>query len=314
MENNSKILILGSYGLVGSAIKRQLIKDGFTNLIHPSREECDLTKQDKVISYFENEKPEYVFNAAAKVGGIHANNIYPADFIFQNLQIQNNVFESCFKTKVKKLLFLGSSCIYPKNCPQPIKEEYLLTSPLEKTNEAYAIAKIAGLKTAEYFNKQYGCKYYSVMPTNLYGENDNFHPTNSHVIPALIQRMEETIKNNSISFEIWGTGTPKREFLYVDDLADACIFLMKSKEDLPQLINIGSGEEISIKSLAEKIGHIMGYKGDFYFNSNQPDGTMRKVLDVSQIQKLGWKHKVTLDEGLKRTVEYFKNAHSIRSV
>ena len=243
--------------------------------------------------------------AAAKVGGIHANNTYRADFIWENLAIQNNVFEAAFKYKVDRLLFLGSSCIYPKNAPQPMKEDCLLTAPLEPTNEPYAIAKIAGLKTVESFRRQYGCNWHSVMPTNLYGFNDNFHPENSHVIPGLIARMKKTIDENLPTFEVWGTGNPRREFLYVDDMAKACIHVMNLEKDIPDLINIGTGEDVSIKELALLIKDLMGFEGEIVFNTSQPDGTARKLLDVSKIHSLGWKHKVDLKSGLKMAIEFY---------
>lgn len=306
MEQNSRILILGARGLVGSSLVRSFKAKGHDHILAPLRAELDLTNQKTVLEYFEKHKPEYVVDAAAKVGGIHANNTYPADFIFQNLAIQNNVFEACFKNKVTKFIFLGSSCIYPRMCPQPIREEYLLTGELEKTNEAYAIAKIAGLKMAEAFRKQYGCNYYSLMPTNLYGVNDNFHPENSHVIPGLIVRMKKTLDEGKKEFEIWGTGTPRREFLYVDDLASACYFVMNFQGELPGThINVGTGEDISIGEVAKLIGKVMGFKGEYVFNSKYPDGTPRKLLDVSRIKNLGWKPEVSLEEGLKRSIEFY---------
>lgn len=307
MNFKDKILILGSRGLVGSAITRELKKLGYTNLLTPVRPELDLLKQANVLKYFETHKPQHVFLAAAKVGGIHANNIYRADFIFENLAIQNNVFEASFKNNVDRLLFLGSSCIYPKNAPQPISEDSLLTSPLEETNEPYAIAKIAGLKTAESFRRQYNKNWYSVMPTNLYGENDNFQPENSHVIPGLIARMKKAMDENASSFAVWGTGNPRREFLYVDDMARACIHMMSIEGDIPNFVNIGTGEDISIKELAFMIKELLGYQGEITFNPNQPDGTPRKLLDVSKIHALGWKHQIDLRTGLKRTIEFYLN-------
>lgn len=307
MNKTDKILVLGARGMVGSAIVRELKNKGYEDILAPVRTELDLCNQGSVNTYFLNNKPDHVFLAAAKVGGIHANNVYRADFIHQNLLIQANVFEASFKNQIKKLLFLGSSCIYPKNAPQPLKEEYLLTSPLEPTNEPYAIAKIAGLKTAENFRRQYGCQYYSVMPTNLYGINDNYHLENSHVIPGLIARMKLAIDNGDKEFAVWGTGNPRREFLYVDDMARACIHVMEYKGELPDLINIGTGEDISIRELAELTQKLMGFKGKLVFNTNQPDGTMRKLLDVGRIHSLGWKHEVSLEEGLKRSIDYFLN-------
>ncbi|MGZ3871219.1 MAG: GDP-L-fucose synthase family protein, partial [Bacteriovorax sp.] len=261
--------------------------------------------QQSVLDYFEKNKPQHVFLAAAKVGGIHANNTYRADFIWENLAIQNNVFEAAFKSKVDRLLFLGSSCIYPKNAPQPMKEDCLLTSALEPTNEPYAIAKIAGLKTAESFRRQYGRNWYSVMPTNLYGEYDNFHPENSHVIPGLIARMKKAMDENAPTFAVWGTGNPRREFLYVDDMARACIHMMNLEGDIPDYVNVGTGEDISIRELAFMIKDILGYKGEITFNPNQPDGTLKKLLDVSRIHALGWKHEVDLQTGLKKAVDFY---------
>lgn len=307
MNKNDKILILGSRGLVGSAILRNLKDQGFTNLLHPVREELDLLRQPDVEKYFEVNKPDHVFMAAAKVGGILANNTYRADFIFENLQIQQNIFNAAFKVKTPNLLFLGSSCIYPKNAPQPIKEEYLLDSQLEQTNEPYAIAKIAGLKTAESFRRQYGLNWISVMPTNLYGIHDNYDLKNSHVIPGLIARMHEAIKNNDSEFKIWGTGKPKREFLYVDDMASACIYVMNHTGEKPDFMNIGTGEDIEIGEIAKMIADKMNFKGKLTFDSSKPDGTMRKLLDVSRVQKLGWKHKVGLSEGLDRAIDFYLN-------
>lgn len=305
MNKTDKILILGSRGLVGSAIVRELKSFGYSNLLTPVRAELNLLNQQSVLDYFALHKPQHVFLAAAKVGGIHANNTYRADFIWENLAIQNNVFEASFKNKIDRLLFLGSSCIYPKNAPQPMKEDCLLTSTLEPTNEPYAIAKIAGLKTAESFRRQYGCHYYSVMPTNLFGENDNFHLENSHVIPGLIARMTAAMKNEEATFAVWGTGNPRREFLYVDDMARACIHVMNLDGEIPDLINIGTGEDISIRELAFMIKDLLGYKGEIIFNPNQPDGTMRKLLDVSRLHALGWKHKISLEDGLKKTIKFY---------
>ena len=307
MKKDSSILVLGSRGLVGSALKRNLEKQGYTNLLCPIRSDLNLLDGNKVEEYFEKNKPDYVFLAAAKVGGIHANNEYRADFIYENLLIQNNVLGSAWKHKVKKLLFLGSSCIYPRECPQPIKEEYLLTGELEQTNEPYAIAKIAGLKMAESFRRQYGCQFYSVMPTNLYGVNDNFHLENSHVIPGLIARMELAKKNGDKEFKVWGSGKPRREFLYVDDMAEACIFVMNIEGDHDNFFNIGTGEDIEIGELAKIIKEKVGFEGELKFDSSKPDGTMIKRLDVSRINKLGWKAKTTLDKGLDLAVDYYRN-------
>lgn len=314
MNKTDRILILGGNGMVGSAIKRELTTQGYSHIFTPSRSELDLMNQAATDLYFKNIKPDVIFDAAAKVGGIHANNSYKADFIFENLTIQNNVFHAAFNMKVPKLLFLGSSCIYPCECPQPIKEEYLLSGPLEPTNEPYALAKIAGLKTAESFKQQYGLNWYSAMPTNLYGIHDNFHLENSHVIPGLIARMDQAIKNGDSTFEIWGTGKPRREFLYVDDMAKACIFLMTTDQQLPgSHINIGTGEDISILEVATMISKLMGFKGELVQNTNQPDGMMRKLLDVSQINSLGWKAETTLEQGLKRSIEFYQNSTLIRS-
>ncbi|MCO4754900.1 MAG: GDP-L-fucose synthase [Bacteriovoracaceae bacterium] len=313
MNKESKILILGSRGLVGSSLVRVFSSRGYENLIAPTRQELDLMDGSSVLSFFKDQKPEVVINAAAKVGGIHANSTYPADFIFENLTIQNNLFKAAFYTNVQNFLFLGSSCIYPKECQQPIKEEYLLTGPLEKTNEPYAVAKISGLKTAEYFRKQYGVNYFSVMPTNLYGENDNFHPDNSHVIPGLIRRMSEAVKNDLPEFEAWGTGEPRREFLFVDDLSEACLFLLESSDELPDVINVGTGVDVTIKELVSKIAKIMEYKGEILFNSDYPDGTPRKLLDVSRIERLGWKYRIELEEGLRKTIDYYNSTKDLRS-
>lgn len=306
MHKNSPVLILGSTGLLGSALKRLLTKSGHQIILSPTRTELDLTKQNEVLSYFEKHKPQYVINAAAKVGGIIANNNFPADFIFQNLSIQNNVFEACFKFDVTRLLFIASSCIYPKHCPQPMKEEYLLTGELEKTNDAFAVAKIAGLKMAESFCRQYQKEFYTLMPTSLYGPNDNFSPTDGHVIAGLIHRMHLAIKNDETHFEVWGSGNPRREFLHVDDFASACLFLLNYKGDFPwSHLNAGYGEDISICELAKLIGKLMGFKGTYTFNSQYPDGTPRKLLDSSKINQLGWKPQISFEEGLKETIQYY---------
>ena len=305
MNKDSKIYVAGHRGLVGSAIMRKLKQEGYTNIITRTHKELDLTNQAQTQEFFEKEKPEYVFLAAAKVGGIHANNTYPADFAYINTMIESNVIKASYDYGVKKLLFLGSSCIYPKLCPQPIKEEYLLTGPLEKTNEAYAIAKIAGLKMCQYFNRQYGTNYISVMPTNLYGPNDNFDLETSHVLPALIRKFHEAEINNKPYVEVWGTGTPRREFLHVDDLADAVIYLMNNYNENEPL-NIGTGKDITIKELAELIKEIVGYEGEIKFDTTKPDGTPRKLLDVSRLHNAGWEHKITLREGIENTYEWFK--------
>jgi GDP-L-fucose synthase len=348
MNKNSKIYVAGHRGLVGSAIVKNLQEKGYTNLVYRTHKELDLTKQKAVEEFFEKEKPEYVILAAAKVGGIIANNTYRADFIYENLAIQNNVIHQSYVHKVKKLLFLGSTCIYPKNAPQPMSEDCLLTSPLEYTNEPYAIAKIAGIKMCESYNIQYGTNFISVMPTNLYGPNDNFDLEKSHVLPALIRKIylakllnekkyDEVIKDlnvptleeaknylsrfgvNQSSVEIWGTGLPRREFLYSEDMADACVFLLENrnfkdiyiKEDIEiknTHINIGTGKDISIKELAILIKEIVGFKGELYFNTNKPDGTMVKLTDPSKVYSLGWKHKVNLRNGIKNVFYwYLKN-------
>ena len=305
MNKDSKIYVAGHRGLVGSAIMRKLQQEGYTNIITRTHKELDLTSQAQTQEFFKKEKPEYVFLAAAKVGGIHANNTYPADFAYINIMIESNVIKASYDYGVKKLLFLGSSCIYPKLCPQPIKEEYLLTGLLEKTNEAYAIAKIAGLKMCQYFNRQYGTNYISVMPTNLYGPNDNFDLETSHVLPALIRKFHEAKINNKPYVEVWGTGTPRREFLHVDDLADATVYLMNNYDENEPL-NIGTGKDITIKELAELIKEIVGYEGEIKFDTTKPDGTPRKLLDVSRLHATGWKHKIELREGIQSTYEWFK--------
>jgi len=298
MEKNAKIYIAGHRGMVGSAIRRKLEKEGYTSLIYRTSAELDLRNQQAVADFFALEKPEYVFLAAAKVGGIVANNTYRADFLYENLAIQNNVIHSAYAHGVKKLMFLGSSCIYPKMAPQPLKEDYLLTGPLEETNEPYAIAKIAGIKMCDAYRDQYGCNFISVMPTNLYGYNDNYHPENSHVLPALIRRFHEAKRDHAPSVTIWGSGTPKREFLFADDLAEACYFLMQTYNE-PHLINIGTGEDLSIKELALLIKEVTGFEGELRFDPSKPDGTPRKLMDVSKLHQLGWQHRTALKEGLK---------------
>ena len=304
MNLDAKIYVAGHRGLVGSAIVRNLEAKGYKNIIYRTHKELDLTNQEAVRTFFEEEKPEYVFLAAAKVGGIHANNTYPADFIYDNLMIQNNVIKAAHDFKVKKLLFLGSTCIYPKMAPQPIKEEYLLTGSLEETNEAYAVAKIAGLEMCKFFKRQYGDNFISCMPTNLYGPNDNFDLKNSHVLPALIRKFHEAKVNNSEAVEVWGTGTPLREFLYVDDMADACVFLMENY-DGEQHVNIGTGEEVSIRELAETVKEVVGFDGELVFNTEMPDGTPRKLTTVDKLHGLGWKHKVSLDKGIRLAYNWF---------
>jgi GDP-L-fucose synthase len=309
MKKQDKILILGANGMVGSSLVRNLKARGFEKLLTPSRRELDLTNQQQTLDYFMALKPQHVFLSAARVGGIVANNTYRAEFILENLQIQSNAFQASFKSKIEKFLFLGSSCIYPKACLQPIKEEYLLTSSLETTNEPYAIAKIAGLKTAENFRRQYGCRYYAVMPTNLYGTNDNFDPENSHVIPGLIARMHKAKLQEHPVFKVWGTGNPRREFLYVDDLADACVHIMLKADEieLPYWINIGRGEDISIRDLSLMIKNIVGFKGKIEFDSSKPDGTPRKLLDVTILNGLGWRAQIELEKGLLESYKFFLN-------
>lgn len=304
MEKQAKIYVAGHRGMVGSAIYRKLKELGFENIVVRTSKELDLRDQQAVKEFFETEKPEYVFLAAAKVGGIMANNVYRADFIYENLAIQNNVIHYSHEYDVKKLMFLGSSCIYPKMAPQPLKEDYLLTGTLEPTNEPYAIAKIAGIKMVESYRMQYDDNYISVMPTNLYGINDNYHPENSHVLPALIRKFHEAKVNNSPTVNIWGSGTPLREFMFADDLADACVFLMENYNDL-QFVNIGVGEDISIRELAELIKEVVGFQGDLEFDSSKPDGTPRKLMDVSKLTSLGWKAKTNLKEGIKLAYEDF---------
>lgn len=304
MKKDSKIYVAGHRGLVGSAILRLLQQQGYTNLVYRTHEELDLTNQQAVKNFFDQEQPEYVFLAAAKVGGILANNTYPADFIYVNLQIQNNVIHQSYVHGVKKLCFLGSSCIYPKLAPQPMKEEYLLTGKLEPTNEPYAIAKIAGIKMVQSYNRQYGTEYISVMPTNLYGPNDNFDLQHSHVLPALIRKFVEANEKQAPSVVLWGTGTPRREFLYVDDMADACIFLMNTYSG-NEFVNIGTGEDITILELANMIKNEVGYNGSLEFDTTKPDGTPQKLLDVTKIHSLGWKAKVSLVEGIKKTIEWY---------
>jgi GDP-L-fucose synthase len=319
MKKGSKIYIAGHNGLVGSAIKRNLEKKGFENLVYKTRKELDLMNEKAVRNFFEKEKPEYVFLAAAKVGGIVANRDYPADFIYQNLQIQNNIIHSSYLTGVKKLLFLGSSCIYPKFASQPMKEEYLLTGELEFTNEPYAIAKIAGIKMCQSYNRQYGTNFIACMPTNLYGPNDNFDLESSHVLPAMIRKFHEAKENQNKDVVLWGSGSPKREFLYVDDLADACLFLMekynpskKENEKGEIFLNIGTGEDLSIKELASIIKKVVGYKGKIIWDESKPDGTPRKLLDVSKIHNLGWKHKIDLETGIRKTYEWYKSNSKIQ--
>jgi GDP-L-fucose synthase len=314
MDKNAKIYVAGHRGLVGSAIVRNLQTAGYTNLLLRTHAELDLTNQVATAAFFEAEKPDYVFLAAAKVGGIVANNTYPAEFIRDNLLIQSNIIHAAYVNQVKRLLFLGSSCIYPKLAPQPMREEHLLTGPLEPTNRPYALAKIAGVEMCWSYNRQYGTKYLAAMPTNLYGPGDNYHPENSHVIPALIRKFHEAKVSGASTVTVWGTGTPKREFLYSDDMADACVFLMNLPDDkyesllgsdesrtgrfAPPLVNIGVGKDVTIKELAETVGRVVGFNGDILFDTTKPDGTPRKLMDVSRLSEIGWTAKTTLESGL----------------
>lgn len=304
MDKNGKIYVAGHRGMVGSAIVRALEKNGYHNIVTRTDKELDLTRQDAVEAFFAEEKPDYVFLAAAKVGGIVANNEAPADFMYENMILEMNVIHSAFKNNVKKLMFLGSSCIYPRMCPQPIKEDYLLTGALEQTNEAYALSKISGLKYCEYLNRQYHTDYISVMPTNLYGPNDNYHPTHSHVLPALIRRFHEAKVDNLPYVTCWGTGKPLREFLYVDDLADACVFLMNNYSG-NETVNLGTGKELTIKELTELVAKVIGYTGEIRWDSSKPDGTPRKLLDVSKLESLGWHYKTELEEGIRLSYQDF---------
>ena len=318
MEKDAKIYVAGHKGLVGSAIVRKLSSEGYSNLITRSHKELDLTRQADVEAFFRSERPGYVFLAAARVGGILANNTYPAEFIYENLMIQGNVIHESYRARVKKLLFLGSSCIYPRDCPQPMREEYLLSGKLEPTNEPYAIAKIAGIKMCQSYNRQYGTKFVSVMPTNLYGPGDNFDLQTSHALPALIRKFHEakgrderqvTSDKSRGVVSIWGTGKPRREFLYVDDLADACLFIMNNYDE-GEIINIGVGKDISIGELAELIKEIVGFEGSIRYDPSKPDGTPRKLLDVSKLESLGWRSKTSLREGIEKTYEWYKRVTS----
>ena len=306
MEKVAKIYIAGHRGMVGSAIERKLKAEGYHNIIARTSSELDLRNQQAVNAFFDLEKPDYVILAAAKVGGIHANNTYRAEFIYDNLMMEANIIHASYSNKVNKLLFLGSSCIYPKMAPQPLKEEYLLSGYLEATNQPYAIAKIAGIEMCDSYRAQYGCNFISAMPTNLYGTNDNYHPENSHVLPALIRRIILANKNNEPSVVIWGTGTPRREFMHVDDLADACFFLLKNFNEAG-LVNIGWGEDVSIKELASLIASEVGYLGNLEFDTTKPDGTPRKLMDTNKINHLGWKPSIRFQEGIRRTIEEVKD-------
>lgn len=304
MEKNAKIYVAGHNGMVGSAIVRELKRQGYLNIVTKTHKDLDLTRQQQVEDFFATEKPDYVFLAAAKVGGIMANDLHPADFMYQNMILEMNVIRSAYIKGCKKLMFLGSSCIYPRLAPQPMKEDCLLTSSLEKTNEAYALAKISGLKYCEYLNRQYGTDYISVMPTNLYGPNDNYHPLHSHVLPALIRRFHEAKVAGNEEVTCWGTGTPLREFLYVDDLANACVFLMNNYSG-NETVNLGTGKEVTIKELTETVAEVVGYDGEIKWDKSKPDGTPRKLLDVSKLKSLGWQYKTELKDGIKLAYEDF---------
>ena len=304
MDKTAKIYIAGHRGMVGSAIARRLTAAGYTNLVTRARSELDLTRQIEVISFLERERPDYIFLAAARVGGIHANNTYRAEFIYQNLMMEANIVHAAWQAGVQRLLFLGSSCIYPRDCPQPMKEEYLLTGPLEQTNEPYAISKIAGIKLCESYNRQYGTQYVSAMPTNLYGPNDNYDLNNSHVLPALIRKAHEAKARGDKELVVWGTGEPRREFLYVDDMAEACVFLMESGIS-DGLLNIGSGEDVTIRELAETVMSVVGFKGNIVFDVNKPDGTPRKLLDVERMRALGWQAGIPLSDGIAKAYKDF---------
>jgi GDP-L-fucose synthase len=310
MENSSKIYVAGHRGMVGSAIVRKLKHEGFQNIVTRSSSDLDLRNQQAVFDFFEQEKPEYVFLAAAKVGGILANNVYRAEFLYDNLVIETNIIHGAYLAKVKKMLFLGSSCIYPKLAPQPMKEEDLLTGLLENTNEPYAIAKIAGIKLCEAYRDQYGCNFISAMPTNLYGQGDNYHLQNSHVLPALLRKFDTAVKEGLSEVEIWGTGTPLREFMYVDDLADACLFLMDNYNER-EFVNVGTGEEVTIKALAETVADVTGFNGEIVFNPEKPDGTPRKLMDSSRIHRAGWHHKIPLQEGLQKAFRFYQQEHAV---
>ncbi|MEW6664786.1 MAG: GDP-L-fucose synthase [Thermodesulfobacteriota bacterium] len=305
MDKLSRIYVAGHKGLVGSAIFRRLEREGFTHLITRSHRELDLTRQREVEAFLDQERPEYVFLAAARVGGILANSTYPAGFIYENLMIQSNVIHAAYRSGVKKLLFLGSSCIYPRDCPQPMKEERLLSGTLESTNEPYAIAKIAGIRMCQSYNRQFGTRFISVMPTNLYGPGDNFDLETSHVLAALIRKIHEAKMRRETTVTVWGTGTPRREFLHVDDLADACLFLMERYEE-SEIINIGVGKDISVRELAELIAEVVGYRGRISFDPSKPDGTPRKLLDVGRLEALGWKSRISLREGIRGTYEWYR--------
>lgn len=304
MDKKAKIYIAGHHGMVGSAIARQLVSSGYTNLITRTHSALDLTNQSAVTQFLAHEKPEFIFLAAAKVGGVLANNTYRAEFIYQNLMMEANIVHAAWQAGVQRLLFLGSSCIYPRDCPQPIKEEYLLTGPLEQTNEPYAIAKIAGIKLCENYNQQYGSLYVSAMPTNLYGPNDNYDLNNSHVLPALIRKAHEAKASGDTELVVWGTGQPKREFLYVDDMADACVFLME-QGITEGMFNVGTGEDVTIRELAETVMSVVGFNGEIVFDTSKPDGTPRKLLNVERMRNLGWQAKTSLRDGIAKAYSDF---------
>ncbi|MFM7309010.1 MAG: GDP-L-fucose synthase family protein [Flavobacteriales bacterium] len=306
MELSSRIYVAGHRGMVGSAIVRALKARGFTNILERTSQEVDLRNQADVNSFFQQEKPEYVFLSAAKVGGIHANNVYRAEFLYDNLMIEANIIHAAYQHQAKKLLFLGSSCIYPKLAPQPLQEESLLSGFLEYTNEPYAIAKIAGIKLCEAYRDQYGCNFISAMPTNLYGPNDNYDLNNSHVLPAMIRKFHDAKVNDAPHVELWGSGTPMREFLHVDDLADACVFLMNEYHDKP-FLNVGTGEDLTIRALAEMVQRTVNYQGEILWNTEKPDGTPRKLMDVSKLHQLGWKHRIDLERGIQAVYEEFQS-------
>ncbi len=311
MEKDAKIYIAGHRGMVGSAIHRRLKREGFHNFVFRTSAELDLRDQAAVREFFRDERPDYVFLAAAKVGGIVANNTYRAEFLYDNLMMESNVIDAAYRSGVKKLMFLGSSCIYPKLAPQPLREDYLLTGPLEETNEPYAIAKIAGIKLCEAYRSQYGCNFISVMPTNLYGPNDNYDLQNSHVLPALIRKFHEAKLDGKPTVDVWGSGSPRREFLHADDLADACLFLMENYDE-PTLINIGTGEDVTIRELAELVQQTVGYEGEIVWNTSKPDGTPRKLMDVSKLHGLGWRHRTELPDGIRTVYEAYAKAEEVR--
>jgi len=311
MNSDDIIYVAGHSGMTGSAIVRALKAQGFSNILAASSKELDLRNQQQVQHFFQKHRPDCVFMAAARVGGIHANNTFRADFLYENLMMECNVIHAAYQTGVKKLLFLGSSCIYPKMAAQPLKEEYLLSGPLEETNEPYAIAKIAGIKLCENYRRQYNCRFISVMPTNLYGPNDNYHPEHSHVLPALLRKFHEAVLHKKEEVIVWGSGTPRREFMHVDDMADACVFLMKTYDEAVH-INVGTGEDITIRELAELIARITGFKGTIRYDTSKPDGTPRKLLDVSRLHALGWKHKISLEAGIKQVYDSLLKKENIR--